>query len=99
MYVIPQGTTGKIIKQSSFDEITITDWVTRRELKYERILINPFIYHNNRAINLPDEFTKLAERGCGIFGGSLGDDKHAQYLIAVPYPNIIINTLNEVSGD
>lgn len=89
LYQIQKGTTGKLIARRADTTLEVTDWTTRKDLRFTEVLLDPVRLHNNRSSYDPCSLAvTLVEQGYAIFGGSDGGDRQAKYFLAVPYDQL-----------
>lgn len=90
LYTISKGTAGIVIDQTGKQPIQ-QDWVTRRDLAFTDFVIDPIWYHNARGTSpFAGWLNDLAQRGYIVFGGESGSAVNADYLLAVPYDQVVV---------
>lgn len=89
LFRIPKGTAGKLITQEEYTDVKIQDWVTRKELTFVDVLLDPVRLHNQRSEHDHNSIAvKLVMQGYSLFGGVTGSDPSAKYFLAVPYDSV-----------
>lgn len=86
-YEIPEGTRGKLLVQEPDTDIEVRNWITRKDLSFTETVHDPIAEENGRLADAPADclVRELAQAGYAIFGGEVGSESTAKYLLAVPY--------------
>jgi hypothetical protein len=80
-YVIPKGTSGKLIEIPKNQDVKVSDWTTRKELRFDQCILHPASFdHTCSNTTLA---SSLVEQGYVLFGGEVGNDREARYILAV----------------
>lgn len=91
MFTIKKGTTGKLIKLERNKDAEIVDWSTRRNLSFPNVLVSPATVKDITVQGNVPLAIRMARQGYALFGGETGNERDAQYVLAVPYTEIEIS--------
>lgn len=91
MFKIPRGTLGKLISLMPNKDAEVKDWITRKELVFTEVLIDPTMISKMDQVDPHDRkplAVRMALEGYALFGGDTGGDRNAQYVLAIPFAKV-----------
>ena len=88
LYVVKEGTVGKLITQLPGEKATVTDWTTRKDFDFFTYLVSPFTYGRDTIYTPDPAYDNLARNGYFMFGGDSGGDLGTKYVLAIHERNV-----------
>lgn len=89
-YRVKQGMIGKMIELNPAQDALVRDWTVRKTIDFEHCLIDPHTVKTLIADAQTSLAGTLANNGYALFGGGSGGDRHARFVLAIPYSQIEI---------